>query len=974
MGIDAVFTWVDGADPEFKASRDATAALAIDYSDGSPWKLLSSYTGRAEAAERAVLAEAQSESSLTESRFRNADELRFALRSLERHAPWIDRVFLVTNGQVPSWLNLDNPRIRLVTHAEIFPDPASCLPTFNSNAIELNLHRIPGLSEEFLYLNDDFFFGRPVTEADFKTIDGQYKMFTEAGKPLPLAMTDRSLIGHMWAFNHQLIQHRIGKKSGRTMFAHTPQMYNKKLFQEVQLLWWEECDHTLTHKFRTPFDVAFRILYTYFTTSKEVRSLSTRVSKTETPGVITILGLKDYIFAKFGDDRTEFDEDLKSILLRRPMFFCINDEVRSQDTSVQTSAALALRRFLLRYFPDPSSFELDGSTFNHSLASAPVSVDSGEPITMPAGFRIRDWSGSGDILAHVAEDDGLLSVEVNNPLAAILVNGDTLLFPEDLGGQWVTLELEPVFSHTPDPYAGFVRTNDFSVECLVTADGYAVERLFDEYAARLAAFDEVHRCVQPLLSTISSDPMAHFLSADRALRAGIRDMSVKRKLDYAQAGGIDAFWICHRRSLLLLRQGQIAEAGRNISFALRLKPDAVEIFTDLADALAEIGNYIEADLVASAVLDVLPNDQVARYVKSLCRYHFGDDDPQAHELVRDDAPPRAIALWADIQLRRQTCDDDVFRTLADAIMRNKDSLDLLLSQMRALLSASQHTQAARIMPAIAKLAGDNNAMLALAQREHMNGDSAGALLLLDASRARFAWLPEATSLWAELIMIDGYQDDEVRRLLEARLATVPDDRNSLVQLARLLMLRGDWRAALGSVDAMDLSDVEAGQIRDAAFHHADTLGAGGLGFIRAVTGYSSTWRSAAALWPHWHATQEKESAGPNHDGEATDQKQNVLANMANADALANSIIQELSLGEDEEPGSALHQTELSTAADEAEFDVEIENAHEAQYSDIVELAGRDDGEPEANLAASDIDDAPHDDDEPEAKAGSDVAA
>lgn len=53
---------------------------------------------------------------MSASRFEDNEELRYSLRSIERHAPWVRNVFIVTNGQIPSWLNLDNPRVTIVTH------------------------------------------------------------------------------------------------------------------------------------------------------------------------------------------------------------------------------------------------------------------------------------------------------------------------------------------------------------------------------------------------------------------------------------------------------------------------------------------------------------------------------------------------------------------------------------------------------------------------------------------------------------------------------------------------------------------------------------------------------------------------------------------------------------------------------------------------------------------------------------------
>ncbi|XP_077506592.1 N-acetylglucosamine-1-phosphotransferase subunits alpha/beta-like isoform X1 [Amblyomma americanum] len=112
---------------------------------------------------------------LVASRFADNDELKYSLRSLERFAPWVRKVYIVTNGQIPSWLNLDCPRVAIVTHEEIFPNK-SHLPTYSSPAIETHLHRIQGLSQRFIYLNDDVFFGKEVWPEDFYTHAAGYKV------------------------------------------------------------------------------------------------------------------------------------------------------------------------------------------------------------------------------------------------------------------------------------------------------------------------------------------------------------------------------------------------------------------------------------------------------------------------------------------------------------------------------------------------------------------------------------------------------------------------------------------------------------------------------------------------------------------------------------------------------------------------------------------------------------------------------
>ena len=78
------------------------------------------------------------------------DQLLYSLRSIELYAPWIRHVFIVTNGQIPYWL--DSDRVTIITHNDIYPDK-SHLPTFSSPSIETHLHRIPNLSERFIYLN-----------------------------------------------------------------------------------------------------------------------------------------------------------------------------------------------------------------------------------------------------------------------------------------------------------------------------------------------------------------------------------------------------------------------------------------------------------------------------------------------------------------------------------------------------------------------------------------------------------------------------------------------------------------------------------------------------------------------------------------------------------------------------------------------------------------------------------------------------
>ena len=131
--VDIVITWVDGADSRWQQSRAEYRYLE---------------TGKRE-----------------ESRFRDQGTLKYLFRSIESYAPWVRKVHFVTCGQKPDWLNTAHPKLNLVNHSDYIP--AEYLPTFSSHTIELNFHRIQGLSEQFVYFNDDTLLTAPVQPEDF---------------------------------------------------------------------------------------------------------------------------------------------------------------------------------------------------------------------------------------------------------------------------------------------------------------------------------------------------------------------------------------------------------------------------------------------------------------------------------------------------------------------------------------------------------------------------------------------------------------------------------------------------------------------------------------------------------------------------------------------------------------------------------------------------------------------------------------
>ena len=98
-------------------------------------------------------------------RYRDWDNLMYFFRSVEKYAPWVRKVHIVTWGHLPSWLNTANPKLNVVKHEDYIPK--EWLPTFSSRCIDMNLHRIPGIAEQFVYFNDDMFLTAPVKPEDF---------------------------------------------------------------------------------------------------------------------------------------------------------------------------------------------------------------------------------------------------------------------------------------------------------------------------------------------------------------------------------------------------------------------------------------------------------------------------------------------------------------------------------------------------------------------------------------------------------------------------------------------------------------------------------------------------------------------------------------------------------------------------------------------------------------------------------------
>jgi hypothetical protein len=228
--IDLIYLWVDGNDPEWQKKKQAFTNVVTDNSEMN-----------------------------NKGRFANNNELIYSLRSVEKYAPWIRRIFIVTDNQVPGWLNTAHPKITIIDHKDIIP--AEILPLYNSSVIEYFLYKIPGLAEHFLFANDDmflnasispdFFFkeSKPIVRLKRKRFDKlSYRLKDWLGKQLG-QYRDKVHRGAL------AVEKITGKYYGG-MPHHNIDAYRKSDYQKtVEEIFSDQVKNSQTHRLRTYGDM-----------------------------------------------------------------------------------------------------------------------------------------------------------------------------------------------------------------------------------------------------------------------------------------------------------------------------------------------------------------------------------------------------------------------------------------------------------------------------------------------------------------------------------------------------------------------------------------------------------------------------------------------------------------------------------------------------------------------------------------------
>lgn len=246
--IDFVLTWVNGADPEWQEMHRR-------------------YSPEDKVDDNIV-------------RYRDWNNLQYWFRGVEKFAPWVNKIYFVTWGHVPEWLNVEHHKIKIINHHEFIP--SEYLPTFNINVIEMNFHRIEGLSERFVYFNDDMFLLRPVKKEDF-FLNGLPRdscietalVQNDINNPFAsILMNDAALIN--MHYKKRQIVHRYWKKWFHPVYGsmllrnlimlpykefssfkytHLASPFLKKTYEELWKVEGDFLDSVCKNRFRTFFDV-----------------------------------------------------------------------------------------------------------------------------------------------------------------------------------------------------------------------------------------------------------------------------------------------------------------------------------------------------------------------------------------------------------------------------------------------------------------------------------------------------------------------------------------------------------------------------------------------------------------------------------------------------------------------------------------------------------------------------------------------
>jgi hypothetical protein len=264
------------------------------------------------------------------------------------YADFIRKIYLVTDDQIPEWLNPHHPKINIVSHKNIFPETTH-LPTFNSHAIESRLHHLEGLSEHYIYMNDDVFFSNVVIPKLFFTSNGSSiaylsKATIDLGPPSREEPTVTSAAKN----NRMLIEQKFGV-TVTNKFRHVPHSQQRSLLFEMESVYKEHFVRTAKNRFRATTDIAIPtslIHYYAYLMKRGVLVYPESIAKKDQALPYSFINLGDPIFPAALKHQWFY---------KRNKVFCLNDpdELNENSKNIDNN----VNELLSYLFPIKSEFE-----------------------------------------------------------------------------------------------------------------------------------------------------------------------------------------------------------------------------------------------------------------------------------------------------------------------------------------------------------------------------------------------------------------------------------------------------------------------------------------------------------------------------------------------------------------------------------------------------------------------------------------
>lgn len=295
-----------------------------------------------------------------EIRFRDWGLLPYWFRGIEQFMPWVNKIHFVTAGHFPKWLNLDHPRLNLVKHEDFIP--SEYLPTFNANTIELNLHRIKGLSDRFVYFNDDTFVLNPLPEKRFfqNGLPCDFGVMTakpSSGGIIHIAINDLEILG----------QHFDKHKQMRDNFSKWFSLcYGRGLLNNLLLLPWRDFSGFVDPHLPNAFlkSTFLKVWDTAFDTLDATCRRKFRSNGDVNQWLVRYWQLAEGCFKPFNTLKGSINQDIneankqaiqKEISQRLYNIMCLND---SEDIVDFDEMKTLLQSSFTKIFPGKSTFEI----------------------------------------------------------------------------------------------------------------------------------------------------------------------------------------------------------------------------------------------------------------------------------------------------------------------------------------------------------------------------------------------------------------------------------------------------------------------------------------------------------------------------------------------------------------------------------------------------------------------------------------